>query len=156
VTAEQTAGYAWQVGLRGAALITSVAVAGAETRGTYDPNVLGDIGLEDAKWGPSIGIWQIRTLKADTGTGSSRDLAHLTGDPNAQALAMWTISSGGTNWRPWSTYLNGAYRAYMAEATAAAQRVAAAGGPINMGLVPVPGSNLACGHTNRSTPDPSW
>jgi hypothetical protein len=40
-------------------------------------------------------------------------------DPTCNAHAMYTISSGGTNWTPWATYNNGLHLPFMAAAEAA-------------------------------------
>jgi hypothetical protein len=65
--------------------------------------------LQDAKWGPSIGLWQIRSLKAESGTGSPRDATRLK-DPRFNAQAMRAISGGGDSFTPWTTYKNGDYK----------------------------------------------
>jgi hypothetical protein len=41
-------------------------------------------------------------------------------DPMVNAKAMAMISNKGTNWRPWSTYTNGAYKEFMDTAGGAA------------------------------------
>lgn len=97
-------------GLSPAAATTATAVALAESGGRSD--AVGDVGLQDATWGPSVGPWQIRTLKAETGTGGPRDINRLT-DPAANAASMASISSGGTNFGPWSTYSDGKYRQFL-------------------------------------------
>jgi len=111
-------------GLRGEQLATAVAIAGwqgsphpAESGG--NPAAVGDLGLVDGKWGPSIGLWQVRSLHADRGTRRERDQDALR-DPAFNARAMYKISSGGSNWRPWSVYKNGIYERNMAQARAAA------------------------------------
>lgn len=77
-----------------------------------DADAIGDLDLMDAKWGPSVGIWQCRTLKAETGTGTHRDIERLTGNPRAQAQsALWVYRQQGYD--AWTTYLNGAYKAYL-------------------------------------------
>jgi hypothetical protein len=93
----------WPAG--GADMMT--AIAGAESG--YDDSELGDVELEDATWGPSYGLFQIRTLKADTGTGSNRDINRLAGSDLEQARAALVISSNATNYTPWTTYNTGAY-----------------------------------------------
>jgi hypothetical protein len=40
-------------------------------------------------------------------------------DPAQNAAAAWKISSGGTNWKPWSAYTNGSYLLYMTSARTA-------------------------------------
>lgn len=90
-----------------------------------DPNAQGDIALETAVWGPSVGEPQIRTLRAATGTGSDRDESRLLGHPVEQAKAAWDISGHGTNWSPWSTFTSGAYQRYLPAARAAVAQAAA-------------------------------
>ena len=63
-------------GLSAAAATTATAVALAESGGRTD--AVGDVGLEDATWGPSVGLWQIRSLKAQSGTGQPRALEPIT------------------------------------------------------------------------------
>jgi hypothetical protein len=46
--------------------------------------------------------------------------------PRRAARAAYRISAGGSDWTPWTTYNNGAYRAYMAQALAAVRQL---GGP---------------------------
>lgn len=133
LSAAQIAGYAQGVGLNGDALATAVAIALAESGG--DTLALGDVSLETATWGPSVGLWQIRSLYGDNGTGRSRDQSKLT-DPAFNARSMYEISSGGTNWRPWSVYTNGAYRRSLTTArSAAAAPVAATGAGAPAGSV---------------------
>lgn len=97
--------------------VTATAIAWAESG--LRPGAVGDVSLQDTTWGPSIGLWQIRSVKADRGTGRPRDAAKLK-DPTFNASSMASISGGGRNWGPWSTYTNGAYRSHLAAATAAA------------------------------------
>lgn len=92
---------AYQAGLRNvSAMANAVAVADAESG--LDPAKVGDVGRQTATWGPSVGLWQIRTLKAETGKGTTRDVDKLTGDPAAQARAMAEISHGGRDWSAWT------------------------------------------------------
>jgi cell wall-associated NlpC family hydrolase len=128
LTAAQVAQYAYQAGFRGESLIIAVAISHAETaEAPFDTAARGDVGLETEKYGASIGLWQIRSLRADTGTGRLRDeLANL--DPATNARHAYAISKGGTDFGPWSTYVpspkhpknNSAYKAFMAEARSAA------------------------------------
>ena len=101
-----------------AAATVMTAIAGAESG--YDNRVLGDTGLQDNTWGPSFGLFQIRTLKRDTGTGSNRDITRLAGSDLEQAKAAYAISGGGVNFGPWSVYNTGAYRQYLTAAQSAA------------------------------------
>jgi hypothetical protein len=88
----------------------AAAIAAAESGG--NPGAQGDIGLMDSTWDWSQGLWQIRGLRSERGTGGLRDsLANA--DPEKNASAMMAISSGCTNWTPWSTYTSGAYLSYL-------------------------------------------
>ena len=119
---EQVAAVAVSGGLTSPeAVATACAIAGwagsassAESGG--DPGAIGDRALADGKWGNSYGLWQIRSLRAEAGTGGTRDETRLL-DPTYNARSMFEISSGGTNWQPWSVYTSGKYRANMTAAT---------------------------------------
>jgi hypothetical protein len=73
------------------------------------PDAVGDKSLVDGTWGPSVGLFQVRTLKAETGTGGTRDIKKLQSDPAAQARAAFAISDGGRKFTPWSVFTSGAY-----------------------------------------------
>lgn len=91
-----------------AAIMT--AIAGAESG--YRNDAVGDTTLENATWGPSYGLFQIRTLKAQTGTGGDRDIQNLRSDKE-QAEAAYRISRGGTDFSPWSVWNTGAYQKFL-------------------------------------------
>lgn len=90
---------------------TMVAISHAESG--FNPTAVGDVGLETSTWGPSYGLFQVRTLKAQTGTGGTRDIEWLKQSIANQAKAAFQISNQGTNYRPWSVYLHGTYRQYL-------------------------------------------
>jgi hypothetical protein len=95
--------------------LQEVAVALAESRGR--PQAVGDVRLQDRVGGPSIGLWQIRSLRAERGKGTQRDQA-VNGDPvvNAKyACQIWR----DRGWAPWSTWRNGTYRKYLGRARTA-------------------------------------
>lgn len=94
------------------------AIALAESGG--DDAALGDVGLQTDTWGPSYGLAQVRTLKAETGHGTIRDIAWLTGSDAHQAQAAYQISDAGHDFSPWSVYTSGKYRDYLGQAQAAA------------------------------------
>ena len=98
------------------------AIAGAESG--YDDQIQGDLGLQTNVWGPSYGLYQIRTLKADTGSGSNRDITRLAGSDAEQARAAYAISGGGRDFTPWSVFTSGAYQQFLP----AARQAAATGG----------------------------
>lgn len=101
-----------------------------------DLTALGDVGLEDATWGPSYGVAQIRTQKAKTGTGGVRDINYLAGGLAAQDAAVWEISRHGADFSPWTAYRSGAYRNFAGQLAAVAP--AAAGGIVDAGGIAVP------------------
>lgn len=105
-------------GLSVADSVVAVAIGLAESSG--DDTAIGDVNLENDTWGPSVGIWQIRTLKAETGSGSNRDINALKGNPARQAQAMFDISASGSNWSPWTVYNKGTYQQYLKQAETAA------------------------------------
>jgi hypothetical protein len=98
------------VGLSHDAAIIATCIAWGESG--LNPDAVGDLSLQDSTWGPSIGLWQVRSLKAQSGTGQSRDATRLK-DPQFNAQSMYVISNAGTKWTPWTTYKNGMYLSYM-------------------------------------------
>jgi nucleoid-associated protein YgaU len=74
----------------------------------------GDLDLQTEVWGPSVGGFQIRTLKAETGKGTIRDIEWLTDQPRHQAKAARQIKTGW-GFKAWSTYTSGMYKAYLPE-----------------------------------------
>lgn len=106
LSAAEVARLAIDAGFSGGAATTAVAIAMAESGG--DTSARGDTTITNAKWGPSIGLWQIRSLNAERGSGGQRDeIANL--NPATNARHAFAISNGGTSWRAWSTYTSGAY-----------------------------------------------
>lgn len=99
-----------QAGGNPAAASTAAAVAYAESSG--NPGAMGDIKLQTSTWGPSVGLWQIRSLNAQRGRGGQRDAGANT-DPLTNARNAVAISNNGTNFGPWSTFKSGAYRRYL-------------------------------------------
>lgn len=93
-------------GLGHEAAIVATAIAWGESG--LRPDAIGDEDLEDSTWGPSVGLWQVRSLRSHVGTKQDRDAEGLV-DPAFNARAMFTISRGGTDWTPWTIYRNGAY-----------------------------------------------
>jgi hypothetical protein len=98
----QIGAYAYQAGVTSqSGLQAAIAIALAESSG--NPNATGDVALQNATWGPSLGLWQIRSVKAETGKGTVRDANQLK-NPAFNAKSMYSISGGGKNWSPWSTW----------------------------------------------------
>lgn len=110
LSVQQVYQLARNAGLGHEAAITATAIAVGES--ALNPSAVGDTTLTDATWGPSIGLWQIRSLKAETGTGKTRDASRLK-SPEFNARSMAAISNGGSNWGPWSVYTNGTYKSHL-------------------------------------------
>lgn len=117
LTPAQVAGFAVGAGFSGEALRTAVAVSFAEND-THDPARLGDTTITTSTWGPSVGLWQIRSLKAEYGKGTERDQRALD-NPAFNAKSAFAISGGGKNWKPWTVYTNGNWKSRLAAADAA-------------------------------------
>ena len=101
-------------GFSNAALKTAYAVAMAESGGRS--NAVGDVSLQDEKWGPSIGLFQIRSLKNwQKYNDEYRDAKRLP-NPDFNAAAAWKKSNQGSNWKPWSAYTNTAFLKHLPEA----------------------------------------
>lgn len=110
------------------AAVTMTAIAGAESG--WDPDALGDLGLQGQGWGPSFGLFQIRTRQGETGTGTSRDIARLSSGDVEQARAAWQISQQGADFSPWSVYSSGAYQQFLPAAQRAAAKLGDGDGPL--------------------------
>lgn len=140
ISAAQIAQYAYAAGFRGDSLTTAVAVALAESHG--DTGIHGDVNLQTGTWGPSVGLWQIRSLNPGHGTAAEQALrnAQANADPATNARHAYQISHQGNNFRPWSTYTNGAYRNYLNQARTASSRAssgaAAGGAPTSFRVAP--------------------
>jgi hypothetical protein len=128
LTGPQIAAYASAAGFPSGELTTAVAVALAESGG--DTNAKGDVSLQSATWGPSVGVWQIRSLTAaalarETNAVDKLRVAGKLTDPayNAHvAHAIWA----SRGWGPWSTYPLASTR-YLPQARAAVKAPAAIG-----------------------------
>jgi Lysozyme like domain len=103
-------------------IATATAIAWAES--VLDPRAHNATPPDD-----SYGLWQINMLgrlgparRTKFGLQSNDELYA----PAVNARAMASISLGGTNWQPWTTYTSGAYRQYLSRVTAEADQVAAA------------------------------
>jgi LysM repeat protein len=97
-------------GFAGANQEIGVAVVLAESGGRSDAR--GDVNLQTATFGPSIGLFQIRSLKAQRGSGGTRDeLANLDPGTNARHAHQIFLDAGG--WTPWSTFQHGSHRQFL-------------------------------------------
>lgn len=103
---DDVAAAAKSAGFQGNGLIVAVAVAMAESGG--NPNAHNVTPQEDSR-----GYWQINVRAHPT-----YRLMNLY-DGRVNARAAYQISNGGLNWRPWTTYTSGAYKAHISAASGA-------------------------------------
>lgn len=120
---EDVAEYAYNAGFRDEDLVTFVAISMAENR-QHDPHARGDTQKTSSKWGPSIGLWQMRSI-LDLGDStrpadimrSGKHISHLD-DPQYNADAAYALFMAD-GLKPWSvthdTHKGTAndYRAYL-------------------------------------------
>ncbi|KAA5830569.1 transglycosylase SLT domain-containing protein [Saccharopolyspora hirsuta] len=120
LTDQQIAEHAANAGFRGEDLQIAVAVALAESRG--NPDAIGDVSLQTEAFGPSVGLWQIRSV--NPGHGNAFDRAHrdasANADPATNARNAYAIYREH-GWGQWSTYTEGQYRRFMDRARSAVQ-----------------------------------
>jgi lysozyme-like protein len=111
-------------GFRSDRLVMAVAIGLAEsdcTTGARHPNGA----TAGCPYGSlDRGLWQIN----DCYHAEVRDSCAYNAQCNANAA--YTISAGGTNWQPWTTYINGDYAGRLAEARAAVARLGGGGGGV--------------------------
>lgn len=142
---------ALESGCDGSAAPTATAIAMAESGGS--PAAQGDIGLMTDVWDWSAGLWQIRGLREERGTGGLRD-SIANQDASTNAASMFAVSRGCTNWTPWSTYNSGDYQQFLPIAEQAVRYVMAyyaahghhyppVGAPDPTATIPVQGSGGA-------------
>ena len=109
MTPSEIADIARRAGFQESSIPIAVAIALAESSGNpraHNPRPPDD----------SYGLWQINMLgnlgpsrRARYRLRSNEDLY----DPLTNARVAYGESSGGSYWRPWSTFLNGAYKRYL-------------------------------------------
>jgi hypothetical protein len=112
-------------GFTGDNRVIGVAVVLAESGGRTDAR--GDVGIQTSKWGPSIGLFQIRSLKAQRGSGGTRDeLANLDPATNARHAHVVFIEAGN-RWTPWSTFKHKTHEQFMDRARQAVEAAGSGG-----------------------------
>lgn len=109
LTPQQIANYAKVAGFTANGLVLAIAVALAESGGDtaargYNRDRNGTITSVDR------GLWQINSA------AHSEVSDNCAFDPTCCAQAAFRISSHGEDWSPWTTYVTGAYKQYMATA----------------------------------------
>lgn len=104
-----------KAGAHGTQLVTLAAITEGESGRKID--ALGDTGIQTSKWGPSGGVFQIRSVKAERGQGTTRDLDRvLTLEGGARsAVELWDQAQarGQDPGSPWTAYLKGWHRAHL-------------------------------------------
>lgn len=114
LTPGQIAGVLRKAGWPAVELPLATAIVLAESGGRTD--AVGDTRLETEKWGPSIGLFQIRSLRAQKGTGGVRDeTANYNPVTNAQHALQIRRTQGLV---AWTVYNTGAYFRRLPEAIA--------------------------------------
>ena len=115
-------------GLPADRIVTAVAVAGAESGFR--------LGAEKVDWvESSYGPWQVnRDAHPQYGVDELKT-------PDGAARAMFEISGAGDNFRPWTMFVNGGYKAHLAEA----EGVAHCAGATPSGAVDTPAGVLEGG-----------
>ena len=116
----------YNAGARGNQLIGLAAVTEGESGRRLD--AVGDKDIATGQWGPSVGPFQIRTLVAEKGKGSTRDIVRAStlegGARSAVELYNQSQERGHNPLKPWTAHLLGwdkphfePYRAVAAEAS---------------------------------------
>lgn len=112
LTPYQVAALAHRQGVAcGANLVRSVAITGAESgRYQYAYLVNTNCSIDRGLWQINSGYWPSYSSYAQS----------------TNAHGMYVISGHGTNWRPWVTYDNGAYKSYWTNACKAVKALCGA------------------------------
>ena len=133
-------------GFNGKSLRTAYAVSIAESGGRS--NAVGDEMLQNEKWGPSIGLFQIRSLKDwKKWNDPYRDAKRLP-DPGYNTDAALKKSKRGSNWKPWTAYTQGSYLKHLAEADTMAANIGVGGGQEGVNLPSSFASSAAMNNSN--------
>jgi hypothetical protein len=127
LSASQIFQIARSVGFSQNEAIIMVAIALGESGGRTD--AIGDTKLQTGKWGPSVGLWQIRSLNAQTGTGGIRD-RRANMDPVTNARAAFALfqerkRKRQKGYEDWTVFTKGIYKKHLGTA----RRAAAGGDP---------------------------
>lgn len=132
LTYEQVAGYAKGAGFTGDQIAIITAIAFAESGGR--PNAHNPVPPDD-----SYGLLQVNMIgtmgparRKTFGLKSNSDLY----DPATNFRVGYALSSGGKNFRAWSTFTSGAYLGNLARARKAAGNPDTSGGAAGTGVIP--------------------
>lgn len=113
-----------QAGFPASAQATAIAIALAESGGRTDA-----VNRKNSNGSVDYGLFQINSIHKDLLARGSWT------DPVSNARMAFSVSSGGTNWKPWTVYKTGAYRMFLARATLASGSSSSGVAPID--TVPV-------------------
>lgn len=99
------------VGFQGEALAIALGVSHAESMRYSD--AVGDLALVNEKWGPSIGLFQIRSLRHPEAYGKpdSLRIAEKLRSPSYNAATAFALVAK-FGWKQWSVYNSGSYKKY--------------------------------------------
>lgn len=112
----QIAGVVKEAGWPTAEIPLAVAIVLGESGGKSDE--LGDVNLQTSYWGPSVGLFQIRSVNSERGKGTVRDQnANMDPLTNARHALHIRQTQGLT---AWSVFNTKAYVQYMGKALLAA------------------------------------
>lgn len=134
--ADRAARLAYNAGFRGQDLVTAVAVAGGESN--YNISGPGATNNADGRptiWGPSLGLFQIRTLQNPSnysGLDRNRDASIIGGAENAQNnanVAHQIYDRSG--FREWGAFTNGTYTRHLDTAQTAVNNLCS-GAPMSI------------------------
>jgi hypothetical protein len=89
------------VGFQGSQMGAAMQIIGAES--ARRPGVQGDKNLVNSKYGPSIGLFQIRSLRDPDKYNDPMRNANYLDDPLFNVMAGYQKSNQGTSWNAWST-----------------------------------------------------
>jgi lysozyme-like protein len=137
---------AYQAGFRDDALLTAVAIAGAESG--YRPTAHNPTPPDD-----SYGLWQVNYY-GNLRPGRTQAYGPAEGqyDPLTNARAAYSISGGGGNFKPWTTFTSGAFRSHLDEARAAVATILGSSPPApassGVGFNPLDPAGLVAGLPN--------
>jgi len=117
ISGDMMANYCSSAGFRGEALVTAIAVAKAESSWNAHAE---NWSANDAKWGPAVGLFQVRVLKHPGDFSASMDRRReywSMRQPLPNAVFAYELSRGGKVWEPtWVSHSDGSYRKYLAQA----------------------------------------
>jgi hypothetical protein len=112
----------YKAGARDDQLITLAAITEGESGRKI--TAVGDIDIQTGSWGPSGGAFQVRSLKAERGKGTTRDLDRvLTLEGGARsAVELWdqSVARGKPGWQPWTAAIKGWHVPHLPAYTATA------------------------------------